>query len=420
MSLTRRDFIRGSAVLAAGVSARGFLPAVALAQGSRARTLVVLDLLGGNDSLSMLIPYADPFYASRRPMISVPAGQVLQVGTDPGGAALGLHPRLTGLRALFDQGRMALVQRVGYEGSSRSHFLGTDIWSTANPQASTGPGWLGRYLDTLRSPVNPLTAWAAAGGVPHALQSSRAPVAAIPSASGYTYQTASTGTEGASERTAGARLSTGASSARPLVSVINESIGSAFATVDRVGAVPGYAATVAYPTSSLGQAFRTVAGAMVKGIGTQVFFVQTGGYDTHASQGVVETSGAYWGLMATLNDAVSAFSADLQNQGLFNDTLVLQFSEFGRRITENGSRGTDHGAASVMMALGGRVHGGLYGTAPSLNPAPGNPTLENNGADVRYGIDFRSVYAVVLDGWLGADSVGLLGGNFRPGAPAFL
>ena len=124
--------------------------------------------------------------------------------------------------------------------------------------------------------------------------------------------------------------------------------------------------------------------------------------------------------MGTLNDGLLAFYQDLTNQGLLNDTLVLQFSEFGRRINENGSGGTDHGAASVMMAIGGRVRGGIYGTAPSLSPDPGNPTLENNASDVRYETDFRSVYARVIDTWLGGDSTAILGGNFRGGAPEFL
>jgi uncharacterized protein (DUF1501 family) len=128
----------------------------------------------------------------------------------------------------------------------------------------------------------------------------------------------------------------------------------------------------------------------------------------------------YATLMTTLNDGLTAFYQDLRNQGLLNDTLVLQFSEFGRRIAENGSAGTDHGAASVMMAFGGQVRGGLYGTAPSLSPDPANPTLENGGNDVHYETDFRSVYARVLDNWLGADSVGILGGNFRSGSPEFL
>jgi uncharacterized protein (DUF1501 family) len=117
--------------------------------------------------------------------------------------------------------------------------------------------------------------------------------------------------------------------------------------------------------------------------------------------------------MGTLNDGLMAFFDDLKNTGLLGDTLLLSFSEFGRRITENGSKGTDHGAASPMLAMGGLVRGGLYGTAASLNPDPSNPTLENNGADVHFETDFRSVYAKVIDNWLGGDSVGVLGGNFK-------
>jgi uncharacterized protein (DUF1501 family) len=163
-----------------------------------------------------------------------------------------------------------------------------------------------------------------------------------------------------------------------------------------------------------------VAGAIMQGVGTKVFWVQTGGFDTHSGQGVNATNGAYFALMATINDAMLAFYTDLANQGALGSTLLVQFSEFGRRISENGSQGTDHGAASVMMAMGGAVRGGLYGTAPNLNAVPGNPTLENNGADVTMENDFRSVYAEVCDKWLGADSVAILGGNFRSGNVAIL
>jgi len=124
--------------------------------------------------------------------------------------------------------------------------------------------------------------------------------------------------------------------------------------------------------------------------------------------------------MASLNDGLTAFHNDMRNVGLLGNTLVLSFSEFGRRISENGSSGTDHGAASVMLAMGGGVRGGLYGTAPSLNPDPQNPTLENAGGDVRFGVDFRSVYARVIDNWLGGNSVSVLGGDFRTGGPAFV
>jgi uncharacterized protein (DUF1501 family) len=159
---------------------------------------------------------------------------------------------------------------------------------------------------------------------------------------------------------------------------------------------------------------------MVRGIGTKIFYVTTGGFDNHSGQNVNAANGTYFTLMATLNDGLFAFYSDLANQGLLDDTLVLSFSEFGRRITENSSNGTDHGAASAMIAMGGGVKGGLYGTAPSLNPAPGNPTLENGGADVTFQTDFRSVYAQVIDQWLGGDSRSVLGGNFRAPALTFV
>src|SRR5207253_11499033 len=185
---------------------------------------------------------------------------------------------------------------------------------------------------------------------------------------------------------------------------VNGTAQQAFATLDRVAQVGTYRPAVGYPNNGFGQALQAVAGAMVTGVGTRVFFVQTGGYDTHAGQNTNQAAGAYAQLMGTLNDGLFAFYNDLTRQGLFGDTLVLQFSEFGRRINENGSAGTDHGAASVMMALGGGVHGGIFGTAPNLRATADNPTLENSGNDVHYETDFRSVYAKVIDSWLGADS----------------
>ena len=200
---------------------------------------------------------------------------------------------------------------------------------------------------------------------------------------------------------------------------MNGSVRGALSTLDRVASVNTYVPSAPYPNNGFALALRTVAGSIVRGIGTRVYWVQTSGFDTHSGQGNAG-AGAYANLMGTLGDGLLAFYNDLRNQGLLNDTMILQFSEFGRRISENGSQGTDHGAAGVMMAMGGGVRGGIYGTAPSLDPNPANPTLENNGGDVRYETDFRSVYARVLDGWLGADSVAILGGNFRAGAPAIV
>ena len=189
-------------------------------------------------------------------------------------------------------------------------------------------------------------------------------------------------------------------------------------TLDRVATVATYRPANTYPTNGFGQALTAVAGAMNKQIGTKVFWVQTGGFDTHATQGV--NQGAYFNLMATLGDGLKAFYDDLSAQGLLSSTLVLVYSEFGRRISENGSSGTDHGAGANMMVLGGIVRGGIYGTAPNLSLDPANPTLENNAGDVKFETDFRSVYAKILDSWLGSNSVSVLGGDYRAGAPNFL
>ena len=420
MSFTRREFIRGGvSAFTFSFAAPAFLSDLARAQGTARRNLVVLYLSGGNDALSMVIPYNDPEYRGRRPVLGIPAANVLQIGSDRAGNALGLNPRLAGLKTIFDTGRLALIQRTGYENSSRSHFQGTDIWATANTANTQGPGWLGRYLDTLPSPVDPLVGWSTVRDVPHLLQANRVGVAAIPSVTGYSFSTpnGNTGTEAQFARQTATRIASHIPVDVPHLAFVNGTAQQAFATLDRVTAVGAYRPAFTYPNNGFGQALQAIAGAMVTGLGTRVFFVQTGGFDTHAGQNTNQANGAYTNLMATLNDGLFAFYNDLTRQGLFGDTLVLQFSEFGRRISENGSGGTDHGAGAVMMAMGGAVRGGIYGTAPSLDPNPANPTLENSGGDVKYETDFRSVYARVLDGWLGANSASVLGGDFRTGAP---
>ena len=415
MRVSRRLFIRdGVATVTLGLAAPSFLSAIAQAQGVPSRRLVVIYLGGGNDALNTLISYQDAAYYSRRPNIAIPAGQVLQVGTDAGGRTLGLHPRLGGLLNVFNEGRLALVQRTGYPNSSRSHFEATDIWGTANPQSSTGSGWLGRYLDTLPRPLDALAAWNTTGETPRALLSGLSGVPAIPNATSYTYASPNRGSAAMQERAAAQAMATNPATGRPHLAFVNGTSRGAIETLDRVAQARSYTPTVVYPNNGFGLALRTVAGAIVLGIGSRVFWVETGGFDTHAQQG--SAAGAYGNLMGTLGDGLWAFYSDVRNQGLANDTTVIVFSEFGRRISENGSGGTDHGAAGVMMALGGMVRGGLYGTSASL--APGNPTLENNSGDVRHETDFRSVYARLLDQWLGVNSVPILNGDFRAGAPA--
>jgi uncharacterized protein (DUF1501 family) len=369
----------------------------------------------------MLVPYNDSFYYSRRPTLSIPAANVLQVGTDSSGVALGLHPRLTGLKDIFNQGRLAFIQRTGYENSSRSHFQGTDIWSTANPTNTQGSGWLGKYLDSLGANQDPLVAWNTFGQTPHTLVGNLVGVPSIPNPAGYAFSSPNSGADATLERATTMKIASHVPVAQPQISFVGVVAEDAMATLDRVATVATYAPSVTYPNNGLGSALKAVAGAMAKGVGTKIFWVQLGGFDTHSAQQVTQNNGAYMNLMATLNDGVLAFYNDLTNLGLLSQTLILEFSEFGRRISENGSGGTDHGAASTLFVVGGSVRGGLYGTAPSLSPNDAaNPTLENSGGDVHFETDFRSVYARIIDNWLGGDSVAILGGNYKKASLSFI
>ncbi|HJU44632.1 MAG TPA: DUF1501 domain-containing protein [Vicinamibacterales bacterium] len=418
MNFTRRQFVKGGVTaFTFGFAAPQVMCDIAFAQGIPSRNLVVVYLGGGNDSLSTVIPYNDPFYRSRRPTLAIPAANVLQIGRDSSNVELGLHPRLLGLRSIFNSGRLAIVQRTGYPNQSRSHFTGFDIWGTASTQNTSGTGWLGRYLDTISNP-DPLVAWNTNRETPRPLMADRVGVPAITSPAAYSFSSANAGAEAFNERSAQVRISSHLPVDRPHLAFVNSTTQAAMATLDRVATVATYRPAVTYPNNGFAQALQAVAGAMNKQIGTKVFWVQTGGYDTHAQQGT--NAGAYVTLMNTLDGGLKAFHDDLQGQGLLNNTVILIYTEFGRRISENGSLGTDHGAGGNMMLIGGLVRGGIYGTAPNLSMDPANPTLENNNGDVRFQTDFRSIYAKILDSWLGANSVQILGADYRAGAPNVL
>jgi uncharacterized protein (DUF1501 family) len=419
MNVSRRQFVKGGVTaFTFGFAAPQFLCDLALAQGGSSRTLVIVYLSGGNDSLSTIVPYRDANYTTRRPTLAIPAANVLQIGSDSSKVDLGLHPRLTGLKAIFDSGRLAIVQRTGYANQSRSHFTGFDIWGTASPENSQGTGWVGRYLDSLSTPIDPLVAWNTNRETPRPLMSRTVGVPAITNPTTYSFSSPNGAAEAVFERTAQTRISSHVPVNIPHLAFVNSTAQAALGTLDRVATVAQYRPSIAYPGNGFGQALQAVAGAMNKGIGTKVFWVQTGGFDTHSAQGV--NAGAYVNLMGNLGDGLKAFYDDLSNQSLLNNTLILVYSEFGRRINENGSQGTDHGAGGNMFAIGGLVRGGIYGTAPNLTPDPANPTLENNAADVKFETDFRSVYAKVVDNWLGANSVAILGADFRAGSPNIL
>ena len=233
MPVTRRDFIRdGVAAFTVSFTAPLFLSDIARAQGARTRSLVVVYLGGGNDALNTVVPYQDQFYYSRRPTIAVPAGQVLQIGTDTSGRALGLHPRLTGLQGIFNEGRLAIIQRTGYQNSSRSHFQGFDIWGTANPLNTTSTGWLARYLETV--PRDALSGWATTREVPRALLSKEISVPGIPDARTYVFASPNGVAEALNERAAAQRIASHVAVDRPHLAFVNGTATGAFDTLDRV------------------------------------------------------------------------------------------------------------------------------------------------------------------------------------------
>lgn len=420
MRCTRREFVKGGvSAFTVGIAAPAFFSDIISAQGASSRTLVVLYLAGGNDALSTLVPYNDSAYYSRRPTLAVPAADVLQIGRDSSGTELGLHPQLVGLRQIYNAGRLALIQRTGYPNSSRSHFQGTDIWGSASPTTPEPSGWLGRYLDTLPSPVDPLVGWNTSRETPRALMARSVAVPAITNAASYGFSSPNSGDETLLERTAMARIiSSHVTVDRPHVAFVHATAQTALGTLEHVFRAAAYQPRVTYPNNGLALALRAVAGAISTQIGTKVFWVQSGGFDTHAGQGT--NQGTYANLMATLDGALAAFYNDLSSQGLQGSTLLVVFSEFGRRISENSGGGTDHGAAGLMMAIGGSVRGGLYGTSADLRQDDANPALENNAGDVKHETDFRSVYARVIDNWLGGNSVAILRGDFKAGAPNFV
>ncbi len=245
MPVTRREFVRGGvAAFTVGFAAPQFHSDLAVAQGQTRRNLVVLNLSGGNDALSTLIPYADSQYYARRPQLAIPAANVLQIGSDSSGRALGLHPRLTGLRSIFNAGRLAIVQRTGYPNSSRSHFQGTDIWSTADPSSPQGPGWLGRYLDLLPSPVDPLTAWSTVRETPRTLLARTVGVPSIPNVPQYAFASPNGGSDAQVARQIATRISSHLPVDQPHLALVNATAQAAVATLDRVATVASYEPSV--------------------------------------------------------------------------------------------------------------------------------------------------------------------------------
>jgi uncharacterized protein (DUF1501 family) len=398
MKTTRRDFLGVGAAGLSFVSLGGSAPRLferAAAASTRAdandHVLIVLELAGGNDGLNTVIPFEDAHYYRNRRTLGIPKKDVHKL-TDK----VGLHPRMGPLAELYKQGRVAVVQGVGYPGPDRSHFRSMEIWHTATTAPRPTAGWLGKFLDATATPDNrdALLGLALGGALPQAFQAEKSIVPVVHELESLAGDEA--GPQGALLRT----LSASRSKADDALAFLRTQAETAYRTAERIKkATSGAKTEVEYPEGELGDQLRRAAQIIVAGLGVRVLFVSQDGFDTHANQ--ADQQGQ---LLETLAKALAAFDRDLHARKLAERVAVMVFSEFGRRVDENASRGTDHGAGSCMFAVGAKVQGGLAGQYPSL---------ERLGeGDLIFNTDFRSVYATLLDGWLGCPSEPILGQKF--------
>jgi uncharacterized protein (DUF1501 family) len=383
--VTRRSFLKsGVAGFSLAATAPHFLSLssrVFAAEPGADRILVVLQLSGGNDGLSMVVPHADPAYHRARRATRVDPGSVLQL---PDG--LGLHPDLKRLHGLFGDGRLAIVQGCSYPNPNRSHFTSMDIWHTASEKGRRlDTGWIGRAIDACcPRPDHPNNVVNLGQSIPYALEAKVNKPVSFEAPETYRWA----GNPG--DKAKFEELN-GPVTAQEQIQWLHRVAVDARASSEEVrAAAEGYASKAEYPRSRLAADLRTVAALIAGGLRTRVYYVSFGGFDTHNAQ-----PNRYANLMRELDPAVGAFWADLKAQGLSNRVLVLAFSEFGRRLEENASQGTDHGVAGPMLLLGETVKGGLHGRHPSLT--------DLDEGDLKMGQDFRGVYAAVLEDWMAID-----------------
>ncbi|HLG70676.1 MAG TPA: DUF1501 domain-containing protein [Chloroflexota bacterium] len=402
MLITRRTFLKGAAIVAASTSfAPSFLARTAytaLAAGNNA--LVVIQLSGGNDGINTVIPYGTPQYAQSRPTLAIGQDQVL-----PLDANVGLHPNLKALKDLFDQKMLAVVQGVGYPNPNRSHFSSMDIWQTGSPDHQFSTGWLGRY-DEANLQGQKLGALNFGAQLPRTFWTDHTVVPSIGSLSNYQYLTDPKAPDDTQAQIDAINKIFNNPVGRDGADFFRQSAIDAFQTAAELkAAVAGTKSTAQYPATAFGRQLQLVGQLIGSKLGSRIYYVSTGGFDTHANEKTTHDR-----LMQQLNDGIDAFVKDLQAQGTFGNTAVMTFSEFGRRVKENGSGGTDHGTAEPMFLIGGGLQGGLYGSYPSMS--------DLDVGDLKFTTDFRSVYGTIVGDWLGADPGPVVGGSF-PKLPIF-
>jgi uncharacterized protein (DUF1501 family) len=412
--MTRREFIKkGLTMVAVGVTAPSFITRTALAMNnpwdvaqvtSRPgvpddRILVVVQMGGGNDGLNTVIPFTNDAYYRARPNLAVPQKEVIRV-TDE----LGFHPNLAQVKDLYDKGAMAVIQGVGYPNPSRSHFKSMEIWQTADPEGRVRYGWIGRYFDS-KCPVceQPTVGVNVGQAMPLAMNAETGMGVSLENPETFQWMPALNGLGEKEEQELFKLLNAPAPGVDEpgTIDFLRHTAMNAHVSSERVrAAVNGYRSGVEYANTRFASSMRLIAQMIAGKLPTKVYYAHMTGFDTHANQ-----RGAHESLLQQLAEGVSAFYKDLEAQGNADRVVVLAFSEFGRRVAENGSNGTDHGTAAPMFVFGKAIKGGLYGAQPSLT--------DLQDGDLKHGIDFRSVYATVLDKWMGADPAKILGHNFE-------
>jgi uncharacterized protein (DUF1501 family) len=362
---------------------------------------VVLSLSGGNDGLNTVIPYTNGLYRDYRPTLGIPADKVLPINNE-----LGFYPTMGPLKKYWDEGKMAIFLGVGYPHPSYSHFRSMDIWHTCEPDTIGVDGWLGRVIKELDPHAeNVLTGVNFGRGLPRALAKEGVPVASVGNLETYGLLT---GIEQQDQRTQaldvfarmyGPTIGTGYA-----MSYIRRTGVDALKGADVLATAPGkYSSTVTYPNTTVGGYMKNIAQTHLAGFGTRVLYTTSpyNGFDTHANQMALHDK-----LWVDVPLSVDAFMQDLRAHKASENVLLFMFSEFGRRIADNGS-GTDHGAAGIAFAIGEKVKGGIYGEYPSLEPSK-----QEEGGNLRFNTDFRSIYSTMLEDWIGLNPAPIVGGNF--------
>lgn len=397
-SMNRRDFLRTSALASCALYVPRFLHDAAWgAQGAyNGRVLVVLQLSGGNDGLNTIVPYGNDLYYKARPDIGIAKNEVLRLDD-----AQGLHPALTGLRALYDDGALAIINSVGYPNPDRSHFRSMDIWHTASDaDAFWNDGWIGRYLDAdCEGCKLPLAAIEADDSLSLAMRGAHRSGYAVTDPDRL-FKSTQTGVSAGIFKLA--KAITPAMPEQSDLAFLYKNTIQAFESAQTIYDTNQVApAKEEYPKGDLGNHLRTTASLILGGLPTSVYYVSFAGFDTHINQ-----KNRQQDLLTQVGNGLQAFAADLKKGNWWNEVLVVVFSEFGRRVEQNASWGTDHGAANNVWLLGGKLgKPGIYNASPNLS------TL--NDGDLQHEVDFRSVYATVLDRWLGADADKILGKPFE-------